>query len=56
MSTVRPTSLRCSCCTRWLRDEEFHVYAHARERRQRQYWCKDCTTLNRRFRRQKGLS
>ncbi len=48
---VRPTTLLCSTCDRWLPDEDFHRRSDAINRRHRTNDCRTCSTAHRRRRR-----
>jgi helix-turn-helix resolvase-like protein len=52
--SVRPTTLRCSHCREWKRDDAFPRRATANARRGRSHECRVCQTITRRERRQRN--
>jgi hypothetical protein len=52
LKSVRETTLRCSCCTRWLKDEKFpsNNTAMYKHRRNRGGYCRECASLFNQYR------
>lgn len=46
--TVRPTTLRCSSCRKWLPDDAFYRDRTAAHRRGRSHVCRECDRLRKR--------